>query len=200
MIESLISHHCSSKASKNRQELDLLTRLASHLKEKLDAGMTSVAEPLESILLSIADMNRTAAVGARVRARAKWAEEGESSSRYFFRLEKKRGADQWCSALRMEDGTIVSGISDIVPCGLRFIHHYFLRSPPIPETRIFSSSIWSPPFRMKLLRLAMAHCRRMSYLLLFMEWREAKLQASMVPRSNFIFRFGISLLHTYLRF
>ena len=97
VIKSLISHHCSSKASKKRQELDLLTRLARHLKEKLDAGMTSVAEPLESVLLSIADMNRTAAVGARVRARAKWAEEGETSSRYFFRLEKKRGADQWCS-------------------------------------------------------------------------------------------------------
>ena len=113
VIKSLISHHCSSKASKKRQELDLLTRLARHLKEKLDAGMTSVVEPLESVLLSIADMNRTAAVGARVRARAKWAEEGETSSRYFFRLEKKRGADQWCSALRMEDGTIVSGISDI---------------------------------------------------------------------------------------
>ena len=104
MIKSLISHHW---------DLDLLTRLASHLKEKLDAGMTSVAETLESVLLSIADMNRTATVGARVRARAKWAEEGESSSRYFFRLEKKRGAGQWCSALRMEDGTIVSGISDI---------------------------------------------------------------------------------------
>ena len=171
MIKSLISHHCCSKASKNRQELDLLTRLASHFKEKLDAGMTSVAEPLETVLLSIADMNRIAAVGSRVRARAKWAEEGESSSRYFFRLEKKRGADQWCSTLRIEDGTIVSGISDI--CGLLFIHHYFLRSPRIPETRIFSSSIWSPPFRMRLLRPAMAHCRRMSYLLLFMEWQEA---------------------------
>ena len=78
MIKSLISHHCSSKASKNRQEQDLFTRLASQLKEKLDAGMTFVAEPLESVLLSIADINRTAAVGAHVRARAKWTEEGES--------------------------------------------------------------------------------------------------------------------------
>ena len=83
-IKALISQHCSTKALKTRQERDLLNRLASHLKAKLDAGMSSVAEPLESVLLSIADMNRTAAKGARVRAREKWAEEGESSSKYFY--------------------------------------------------------------------------------------------------------------------
>ena len=40
-----------------RRERDLLARLADHLKKKLDAGMTSVAEPLESVLISIADMD-----------------------------------------------------------------------------------------------------------------------------------------------
>ena len=156
MIKSLISHHCSSKASKNRLKENLLTRLASHLKEKQDAGMSSVVEPLESVLLSIADMNRIVAVGARVRARAKWAEDGESSSRYFFCLEKKSGADQWCSALHMEDGTIVSGISDIC-AAWSFYSFYFLGSLPIPESRIFSSSIWSPPFLALDLLTAFSH-------------------------------------------
>ena len=44
------------------------------------------------MLISIADMDRTAAAGARVRARTMWAEEGESSSKYFFRQDKKLGA------------------------------------------------------------------------------------------------------------
>ena len=35
-----------------------------------------------------------------MRARARWIEEGESSSAYFFGLEKKRGADRWVSAVR----------------------------------------------------------------------------------------------------
>ena len=99
--------------------------------------MTSVAGPLESVLLSIADMNRTAAVGARVRARAKWAEEGETSSRYFFRLEKKRGADQWCSALRMEDGTIVSSISDICAALSAFYSSLFSAEPTDPGDQNF---------------------------------------------------------------
>ena len=103
--------------------------LVSHLKAKLDAGMSSVAEPLESVLLSIADMNRTAAEGARVRARAKWAEERESSSKYLFRLENKRGTDQWCSALRMENGTIVSSINDICAAWSSFYSSLFSAEP-----------------------------------------------------------------------
>ena len=41
--------------------------------------------------------------GAQVQARARWAEEGESSTAYFFRLEKK-----WATALRPGDGSLVS--------------------------------------------------------------------------------------------
>ena len=131
-IKSLISHHCAVMASRSRQERDLLARLADHLKRKLDAGMTSVAEPLESVLLSIADMDRAAAAGARVRARTRWAEEGESSSRYFFRREKKRGADQWCSALRQEDGTIASSAGDICAAWSAFYSLLFSAEPVDP--------------------------------------------------------------------
>lgn len=40
-------------------------------------------------------------------------EDGETSSAYFFRLEKKNAADRWISALRESDGTIVSSPSDL---------------------------------------------------------------------------------------
>ena len=39
-------------------------------------------------------------------------EGGEISSSYFFRLEKKRSADRWISALRESDGSIVSSPAD----------------------------------------------------------------------------------------
>ena len=86
-IKAIISHHSSIRAAKKRHEQDLLNRLASHLKTKLGAGMTSVAEPLESVLLSIADLNKTAAKGARVRARVKWAKEGLNQVLLSFRKE-----------------------------------------------------------------------------------------------------------------
>ena len=49
----------------------------------------------------------------RARARARWAEEGETSSAFFLRLEKKRAADWSVAALRTNDGSIVSHNDDL---------------------------------------------------------------------------------------
>ena len=51
--------------------------------------------------------------GAQVRARARWVEEGETSSALFLRLEKKRAADRSVAALRTNDGSIVSHNDDL---------------------------------------------------------------------------------------
>ena len=49
----------------------------------------------ERILAQLASFDLTEAEGARARSRVKWAEEGETSSRFFLRLEKERGTDSW---------------------------------------------------------------------------------------------------------
>ena len=72
------------------------------------------------------------AAAAGVRARTKWAEEGESSSKYFFRQEKKPGAGQWCSTLRKENGTIASSISDICAAWSFFYSSLFSAEPLDP--------------------------------------------------------------------
>ena len=79
-------------------------RLVDHLKSKVDAGAMSCLVMGLIILPS---------ASAQVRARVRWVEEGEISSSYFFRLEKKRSADSWISALRESDGSIVSSPADL---------------------------------------------------------------------------------------
>ena len=174
VIKSLISHHCSSKASKNRQELDLLTQLAE---TRCWHDFRGGAPRIRLTQHCRHEQNRSC--GCRLVRNG--PKRGSPLQDISFALRRNVGLISGAppSAWRMAPLFQVS--ATFVPRGLLFIHHYFLRSPPIPETRIFSSSIWSPPFRMRLLRPAMAHCRRMSYLLLFMEWREAKLQGSMGP-------------------
>lgn len=56
-------------------------------------------------------------------------EEGESSSAYFFRLEKKRGADRWISAIRNDNGTIVSPPDDLCLSFSSFCSSLFTASP-----------------------------------------------------------------------
>ena len=61
--------------------------------------MLSVVGVYQPVLDQLADLDREVARGAQVRARARWVEDGDSSSAYFLRLEKKRGADRKISAL-----------------------------------------------------------------------------------------------------
>ena len=92
---------------------DLLVRLVDHLKSKVDASSMSCLGPYHSALAELAVLDSEAVRGAQVWARVRWVEEGEISSSYFFRLEKKRSADHWMSALRESDGSIVSSPADL---------------------------------------------------------------------------------------
>ena len=114
-IKGLTIRYCCSRTIDCNFKKDLLSRLAAHLKARIDAGFTSCLDIYHSTLADIAKLELQSARGAQVRARARWVEEGESSSAYFFRLEKKRAADRWIAALKNDDGSIVSdpvGISD----------------------------------------------------------------------------------------
>ena len=70
-----------------------------------------------------------------------WVEEGETSSDYFFPLEKKRGADRWISALIGEDGSIVSFSDDLFHSLSSFYSSLFKSSPtdPVAQQELLSN-------------------------------------------------------------
>ena len=112
-IKNLTIQYCSKKAKERRAERALLSRLADHLKSQVDLGRLSCLGPYRSTLAELSRYDLQAARGAQVRSRIRWVEEGEQSSAYFFRLEKKRSADRRISALREGDGSIVSDITGL---------------------------------------------------------------------------------------
>ena len=83
------------------------------MSRRVDAGLISSLGPYRSTLAEIARINIEVARGAQVRARACWEEEGETSSTFFLRLEKKRATDRSVAALRTNDGSIVSHNEDL---------------------------------------------------------------------------------------
>lgn len=113
LIKGLSIRYCSEKSAARNQNKELLTRLAEHLKAKVDAGSVSCLAPYQGVLSQLALFDSEAAKGAQVRSRIRWVEEGETSSSYFFRLEKKLAADRHISALKESDGTIVSSPPDL---------------------------------------------------------------------------------------
>ena len=95
----------------------------------MDAGSVSCLGPYHSALSELANLDSWAAKGAQVRSRIKWVEEGETSSVYLFRLEQKHSGDRWISALRKDDGSIVSSPVDLCSCLPDFYLSLFSTEP-----------------------------------------------------------------------
>ena len=112
-IKGIAIEFCNSKSKEKRVSRSLLSTLASHLKFKIDAGQVSLLSVYQNVLAKLAALDLVDAQGAKMRSRIKWAEEGESSSRYFLNLEKRRGAADWISAMKSSDGMVLTSIGDI---------------------------------------------------------------------------------------
>ena len=135
LVKGLTIRFCCHRSSARWGLRDLLVRLIDHLKSKVDLGSSSCLGPYHSALAELAAMDFQAARGAQVRSRAKWVEEGESSSAYFLRLERKHGSDRWISALRDGDGSIVSSPSDLCSSLSSFYSDLFSASSVDPHVQ-----------------------------------------------------------------
>ena len=103
--------------------------------------------PYHSALSELATLDSEVAKGAQVRSRIRWVEEGETSSAYFFRLEKKRSADRWISALKESDGSIVSSSTDLCRTLSSFYSDLFTASvtDPLSQTALLGNITSSLP-------------------------------------------------------
>ena len=128
-LKSIAVQFCSSRSKKRTLIRSLLVNLSQHLKSQIDLGRLSLLSVYESTLSKIASIDSVAAEGARIRSRIRWAEEGESSSSFFFRLEKRNGAQDWISAMQNQDGSLASSISDICDSWVTFYIDLFRSSP-----------------------------------------------------------------------
>ena len=133
LIKGLTICYCCWMAGARSRLRDLLVRLIDHLKAKVDLGSSSCLGPYHLALAELAALNSHVAKGAQVRSRAKWVEEGESSSSYFFHLERERGCDRWISALRDEDDSIISSPHDLCTSLSSFFSGLFSASPVDPR-------------------------------------------------------------------
>ena len=134
-IKRLTMDYCRNRAKVKGAERDLLSRLVTFLKEKLDSGATYCLAPYQSALSNLGKLDLEIARGAQIRSRVRWTEEGEASSAYFFRLVKKQNADRLVAALRQPDGTVVNSAPDLVECFSQFYSDLFSAEPVDPGAR-----------------------------------------------------------------
>ena len=87
------------------KRLELL--LSSAPSENVERSINAIKEELDTY---IAEKTR----GAMVRSRARWVEEGEHSTKYFFNLEKRNYNNKTLQCIRKSDGTISSDSNEIL--------------------------------------------------------------------------------------
>ena len=124
-IKGLAKCFCSQQALKRNQSRSLLSNLTQHLKSRIDDSFVSLSDIYHNVLSHIAKIDAVSVKGAQVRSRIQWAEDGESSSSFFFHLEKKCSSESWISAIRNEQNVVTSKIDEICSVWRSFYSNLF---------------------------------------------------------------------------
>ena len=113
-----------ARAVANRRHLRSLENTLLHLNCRLSSG-EDVSKLISEAKASLADAHLQEARGARIRAQVQWAEEGEASTTYFFRLERKRGQRRLFHSICTMAGCVVSSFAAISKAWMQFYVHLF---------------------------------------------------------------------------
>ena len=107
-IETLSIRYCQNRSAKKTARFRSLTQKVAALKTLVDLGHVSALSDYKDALSALQEFSLDQACGAQIHSRARWVEEGESSTAYFFRLERKRKAESTISSLKVCDRTVTS--------------------------------------------------------------------------------------------
>ena len=109
----------------------------SHLRTRIDEGRVSCVGRYHSALFALGKIDIPEAGGARLRSRTQWVEDGEVSSSFFFRLEKKNQADRWVAALKNADGSIRLDMDRLICILSGFYSSFFSADETLRSTQDF---------------------------------------------------------------
>lgn len=117
-----------SKAASARGAIVSLENTLYHLNRRAAAG-EDVQLLINDTKSELEAAHLARARGACLRSNVQWAEEGEASTAYFFRLEKKRARQRLISSIRNLAGVIVSSAQSIALAWIQFYVILFTSQP-----------------------------------------------------------------------
>ena len=108
----VIRDFCQKYSSRKRKSTNCfrtsLTNRLIRAKNDFACGNESRSSEIRDIECSLSSLALREAEGAKIRSRAKWLEEGEKPTRYFFRRENQRVAKNYFESLTNSQGQEVS--------------------------------------------------------------------------------------------
>ena len=103
----------SRKRARMNRERNRLTKCFIHAKSDLALGDNSASTKIRDLESTLYSLISHEMEGAKVQSRAKWVEEGERPTSYFFRLEKKRAEKNFFDCLLHANGVEKTARADM---------------------------------------------------------------------------------------
>ena len=131
VIRSTSINYCTRKRQSANRERNVLTKRLIRAKNAFHAGDSSVVSELRVCESALSSLISREAEGAKIRSRARWIEEGEKPTRYFFRLEQQRAEKNSFDSVLDADGNEKTSQSDIEGVFVDFYRDLFSKDGSI---------------------------------------------------------------------
>ena len=128
LIRQITTDFSTELAVSQREQCESLNKQLFNLTNRSKAG-EDVNIQLKEVEDRLYDHHRRKAEGARLRARERWAEEGEISSKYFFQREKSRAVRNVMHAIKDFHGRTVRTMRGILHVWMIFYTALFSATP-----------------------------------------------------------------------
>ena len=119
--------YCKQKHKSANRARNRLTNSLIRAKNLFALGDHSVASEIKNLESSLSSLALCEAEGAMIRSRAKWIEEGEKPTRFFFRLEEKRAKKNSFNSLFDSCGVEKTAQADIESIFVDFYNSLFTK-------------------------------------------------------------------------
>ena len=152
LIRQLTNEFATDIAAKQKDTYHTLSSHLHLLAARRDAG-DDVTEQIKAVEDELCEHYQRKAAGVRLRARERWAEEGEISSKYFFQHEKTHAVHNVMHAINDVLGRTVRTLRGILHVWMLFYIALFLQPTSTPQNKPFSWTesqincpLWKQPF------------------------------------------------------
>lgn len=135
-IKHLSRHFSRQLAREKKARILQLENTLRGLQQRQSQG-DDVLSHLQRVKVELQREHANRAEGARIRSREQWAEEGETSTSYFFRQEKIKAVRRTFSGIRNAGGVVVRSISAIVRVWCLFYLQLFTATLLVPSDQDF---------------------------------------------------------------
>ena len=143
-IRSFTISYCKKTAKNKKNEEAALQQQFSSLHKLMCAnpGQETIAKFYEvKLKLEQISMHKTEA--AMIRSKARWCEQGERSTRYFFNLEKRNRSNNYITKLKVGDSTLVTP-AEILKEELRYYQNLYTSTCTNRNDTCFDTFFESP--------------------------------------------------------